>query len=433
MLISPLVKWILGGEERSNIAMLPIRKTGISKALVTLILAVAVFIFASANLTAQEKRRSPRKPIPNARFANGQPVLNIPFDFKNHQIVLSVSVDNSAPMKFMFDTGAGVTVLNKSMTGSLKLKKIDTVKVNGVVAGMLAGGVTLSVPGVTVRNQRVVVMALDEFPCEFRDVVGVIGYDFIKEFVVEIDYEARTLSLFDPSTYQYAARGDVFPLTITDTPRIHARVTLPGGKPIEGFFEIDTGSDSALAIHSSLVKRHNMLANSGTQLASTNTRVQGELKAVDVRLDNFQLGRSIIAAPIVSLLPDEETDNDGPIGNEILRRFKVTIDYSRQRMILEPNSHISDSFEMDMSGIMFESSGKDCRVFKVVGVTEKSPAEESGILIGDEIVAIDDKPANQFSSVQIERVLMNSGEQHSVTVRREGQERVFKITLRRSL
>jgi len=56
-------------------------------------------------------------------------------------------------------------------------------------------------------------------------------------------------------------------------------------------------------------------------------------------------------------LPDEEGDNDGPIGNEILRRFKVTIDYSRQRMMLEPNAHFSDPFENDMSGIAFESSG----------------------------------------------------------------------------
>jgi hypothetical protein len=38
-----------------------------------------------------------------------------------------------------------------------------------------------------------------------------------------------------------------------------------------------------------------------------------------------------VIAGIVSLLPEDEGkgDNDGPIGNEILRRSKVTIDYSR--------------------------------------------------------------------------------------------------------
>lgn len=416
------------------IGMLSNFKGEIPKRVFTLTLVLAVFILAFTNLAAQHKqRRGARKLSTNARFVNGQPVLNIPFDFEYRQIVLSVSVNNSAPMRFIFDTGAGATVINKNKAAGLKLKKIDTVKVNGVMAGILAGGVSLSVPGVTVRNQRVVVLPLDEFPCEFQDVVGVIGHDFIKEFVVEIDYEARTLSLFDPSTYQYSGRGDVVPLIITDTPKVRARLALPGGGPIEGFFEIDTGSDSALSINSALVNRYKMLANSGTQMASSNTRVQGELKAVDVRLDNFQLGRSIIAGPIVSLLPDEESDNDGPIGNQILSRFKVTIDYARQRMILEPNSHLSDPFESDMSGIMFESSGEGCRVFKVVGVTEKSPAEEVGIAVGDEIVAVDEKPASQFSSMQIEKMLMKSGEQHSVTLRRDGKDRVVCITLRRTL
>ncbi|MEK6335161.1 MAG: aspartyl protease family protein [Acidobacteriota bacterium] len=401
---------------------------------VTLALAGAAFLCGSTNLPAQQKQsRGARKPASNARFETGRPVLNIPFDFEYRQIVLKVSVNGSAPMKFGFDTGAGATILSQSKTAGLKLKKIDTVKVNGVVAGILAGGVTLSVPGVTVLNQRVVIIPLDGFPCEVLDLVGFIGYDFIKEFVVEIDYEARTLSLYDPSTYQYAGSGEVIPLTISETPKVQAGIILPGKDPIYGFFEIDTGSDSALSINSAMVKRHGLLAGSGTQMASSNTRVHGELKAVDVRLGGFQLGRSAIARPIVSLLPDEESDNDGPIGNEILRRFKVTIDYSRQRMMLEPNNHLSDPFETDMSGIEFESSGENCRVFKVVGVTEKSPAEETGVLIGDEIVAIDNKPANQFTSGQIEKMFMEAEQERSVTLRRDGKERIVKIMLRRPL
>ena len=123
---------------------------------VTLALAVAALLSLSANLAAQNKqRRGARKPIANARFTNGQPAVNIPFDFEYRQIVISASINHSAPMRFLFDTGAGATILNKSRTAGLKLKKIDTVKVNGVMAGILAGGVSLSVPGVTVRNQRV--------------------------------------------------------------------------------------------------------------------------------------------------------------------------------------------------------------------------------------------------------------------------------------
>ena len=76
-------------------------------------------------------------------------------------------------------------------------------------------------------------------------------------------------------------------------------------------------------------------------------------------------------------MPDEEGDNDGPIGNEILRRV------------------------------------------------------EAGIAIGDEIMAIDDKPANQFTSGQIEKLLMQDGTELSLTLRRAGKGRSVRIRLRR--
>ncbi len=126
-------------------------------------------------------------------------------------------------------------------------------------------------------------------------------------------------------------------------------------------------------------------------------------------------------------------DNDGPIGNEIMRRFKVTIDYSRRRMMLEPNSQLSQPFESDMSGIVIDAEGKDCRIFKVEDVTEKSPAADAGILNGDEIVAIDGKPANQFTSSRIEKLLMQDGTVRWLTLRRDGKIRLATIKLRRRI
>jgi hypothetical protein len=54
--------------------------------------------------------------------------------------------------------------------------------------------------------------------------------------------------------------------------------------------------------------------------------------------------------PLVSMAEKVEGDG-GLIGEEILRRFKVIFDFSHHRMILEPNSHLKDADEEDMSGI----------------------------------------------------------------------------------
>jgi aspartyl protease/PDZ domain-containing protein len=394
----------------------------------------AILLAASSIAISQEKP----KPA-NVQFAAGHSALSIPFDFEFNQIVVMVRVNDSAPMKFMFDTGAGASLLSARKAAGLNLKQVDSVKATGVggsVEGTLAKGVSLSVPGAKVTNQRLVLLPLD-FPfCEGKDIEGVIGYDFIKEFVVEIDYEARAISLYEPSSYRYSGRGDVIPLTITNTPRARALIALPGKPSIEGLFEIDTGSDGALSINSPFVNRHTLLGALSAQVADRERGLGGESKSVDGRLGNLQLGRFTIATPIVSFSLDTKgslaaEDNDGPLGNEVWRRFKLTIDYSRQRMILEPNSHVSDPFENDMSGISIDSEGKDCQVFKVGGIDEKSPAAEAGIVVGDEITAIDGKPANQFTSTQIEKLLMQDGAERSLTLRRDGKTRVVKLKLRR--
>ncbi len=365
--------------------------------------------------------------------------MNIPFEFEFNEIVLRVRVNNSAPLKFMFDTGAGISILSARKAAELGLKQADTVDATGVggkLKGTLTTGVALSVPGVKVLNQRLALLPLD-FPfCEAKDIDGIIGYDFIKEFVVEINYDTHMLSLFDPLSYRYTGRGDILPLIIKDTPRVHALIALPGKPPIEGLFEIDTGSDGALTINSPFVNRHQLLTVLSAQVANREGGLGGESSRIDARLGRLQLGRFTIAAPIVGFSTDAKgsmaaEDNDGPIGNEIMQRFKVTIDYSRRRLMLEPNSHLSDPFESDMSGIAFDSEGQGCRVFKVSEVTGKSPAAAAGILAGDEIIAIDGQPANQFTSTQIEKLLMRDGGEPSLTLRRDNKTRVAKIKLRR--
>jgi hypothetical protein len=427
---------MIKAQKRSGRKVLPSRFPVVAIAWLAILSAGANGAFAQQN-----QNNPARASSGNVAFVTGHSALNIPFEFEFNQIVLRVRVNDSAPLRFLFDTGAGASVLSARRAAALNLKQVDSVTATGVggdVEGSLAKGVSLAVPGVTVLNQRLVLLPID-FPfCEARDIEGIIGYDFIKEFVVEINYDTRRISFFDPSTYHYRARGEVLPLTIAGTPRVRMKIALPGEAPIEGLFEIDTGSDGVLTVNSPFVKRHELLKALGAQQSNKDQGLGGESQRVDTRLGYMQLGRFKIAAPIVGLSVDVKgamavEDNDGPIGNEILSRFKVTVDYSRQRMMLEPNSRLANPFESDMSGITIDAEGKDCRIFKVEGVTENSSAAQAGILAGDEIVAIDGKPANQITSARIEKLLMQDGAKRSLTLRRDGKVRVVTIKLRRRI
>lgn len=425
---------MINAQERSPLKVLTFRFSPL-----VIIWATVLFVGANSAFAQRKQNDSTGTSSSNVEFVTGQSALSIPFEFEFNQIVLRVRVNDSTPLRFMFDTGAGISILSARKAADLKLKQVDTVKATGVggsLEGSLANGVSLSVRGVTVRNQRLALLPLDVPFCEGRDIEGIIGYDFIREFVVEINYETRTLSLFGPAKYQYKGHGEVLPLIIKGTPRVHALIAVPGKPAIEGLFEIDTGSDGVLIINSPFVNRQKLVSALTAQVANIERGLGGESKRIDARLGYIQLGSFKINAPIVGLSIDTvgsmaAEDNDGPIGNEIMRRFKVTIDYSRQHMMLERNSHLPEPFESDMSGIVIDAEGKDCRTFKIEEVTEKSPAAQAGILKGDEIVAIDGKAANQFTSSRIEALLMQDGAMRSLTLRRDGKVRVVTIKLRR--
>jgi predicted metalloprotease with PDZ domain len=183
------------------------------------------------------------------------------------------------------------------------------------------------------------------------------------------------------------------------------------------------------------VKQHKLREILSSQIPDNGRGVGGKSERVAARLEALHLGRFTIPSFVAALSIDTEgaltvSDNDGPIGNEILSRFKITLDYSRRRMWLEPNSHLADGFANDMSGIEFEAGGDDCRAFKITGVAKKSPAAEAGIQPGDEIIAIDDRPAKQFTSEEIYKLLMVDGAEHSLALKRANQPLQVRIKLR---
>jgi predicted aspartyl protease len=412
------------------------------------IIALIVLIFAPLTLLPAHgqpaKRKSSagkaRKAASNVRFVSGRSALGIPLEMDGNTIFLRVRVNDSPPLKFIFDTGAGMTVINARLAASMKLKAHDKAKgtgIGGSLEGTFIKGISLGVPGVKVFNQPVAAFPFDAVPaCAAGDIDGIIGYEFIKEFVVEIDYAAKTLNLHDPQSYTYSSRGEIIPLTIERTPFVHATVALVGRAPVEGKFEIDTGSDGTLSINKPFVEKHKLLADAAQTSKGSNRGLGGESETISVRLKSLQLGSFVLQNPVVDLSLATEGSlasetNDGPIGNEILRRFKVIIDYSRQRMMLEPESSLADPFQTDTSGFAWVTEGEDCKTLKVESVAENSPASEAGLLPGDVIKAIDGRPVESFPSGELEGMFVQEDQEHLLSLERDKKPLQVRIKLRR--
>jgi hypothetical protein len=105
----------------------------------------------------------------------------------------------------------------------------------------------------------------------------------------------------------------------------------------------------------------------------------------------------------------------GLIGNDILRRFNVILNYAKGDIYLTPNSHFTDQFDYSYAGIeLYLIEG----VIIVGDVAKDSPAEAAGVKEGDEVIAVDKNFSQNLNQYKIALQVPNN--KIRLIIRREG-------------
>jgi predicted aspartyl protease len=377
------------------------------------------------------------------RIASGADSARVPFDLFGNNILVRIRINGSRYVWFVFDSGASVNVINERAAKSLGLTTTGTSTLDalgGTARGSFVEGVTISISGVEVSNQRVVSVPLDALS-EYsgRDVQGLIGNNFIQNFVVEIDYHNRTLTFHDPKTYNLSGAGDALELENRGgNPFVKAELSPDGRAKITDWFEIDTGSSGTFSVNRPFAEKQRLLELiPKTKMAegAGGAGVGGETKSIETRVASVTLGRYKLDKPVISISQDAEgygeSADAGFIGTDLLRRFTVTLDYRARRMLLRPNADFGEPFEVNMSGLELVTKADDFKVVKIKHVRAGSPAAQAGLREGDEVVAVDGRPASKYGLDMLAKMFRREGKEYGLTVRRGEQVLKVKIRLRR--
>lgn len=307
----------------------------------------------------------------DTHFNSGKSALAIPFELDaGSRIYLQVSVEGSKPLSFVLDTGASHTILSlrNAQAFELGIEPLETVT-GGIGAYppqvyVTSDNVTYSLSGVLISNQPLVVFSLDKAegclsetaengkePSDSlsrsakegtgKTIDGVLGRDFFANFVVEIDYPARLINLYEPQSYKYPGRGKSLRLEID--PQyifVRAKVKAAGRKPVAARLVVDTGSGTALSLNRQFAEANKLLPQSEKLTEGVECGVGGfsTERSWSGTLEAISLGRFDVINPITAFYQKTaERNYDGLLGNPALQNFKVIFDYSRRRMILEPS------------------------------------------------------------------------------------------------
>jgi hypothetical protein len=167
---------------------------------------------------------------------------------------------------FIFDTCDKLAIIDLERAKSLGLNLQGQVNVGGAGPGMLNGsyvvGSSFTIPGLAGFTQPVTLaLPLDILKPNFgHDIDGIIGSEFIKQFVLEVDYPARLIRLHDKQKFSYKGPGEMISIRLNSGghPIMQGEVMLQGRDPIKADFVIDLGSGGALALSRPFVEEQHL-------------------------------------------------------------------------------------------------------------------------------------------------------------------------------
>jgi hypothetical protein len=267
------------------------------------------------------------------RSIGNKPLAEISYRPVGKLIYLPVQVNGSGTLWFVFDSGAPNSIVDTAAAQTLHVKAISSGAIHGTGKGDIsaddAGEVQFTFGGLTTRVPHAKIVDLSKVPGPVK-LDGLLGAEFLEQYVVRIDPAAHTIAFYDPNTFTYRGKGKPLPLELTNS-RLYVHIGLAAkpGELVERRLRVDTGSEDSIdddTVRNSLATQKTTLGNG---LGTSYVDVSGVYDTVIIGPFVFHhVWGPAGAVPIV--------------GMEMMRRFTLTFDTKRGLLYLEPNSSLNE-------------------------------------------------------------------------------------------
>lgn len=422
-------------------------------------------------------------------FGQGKFVLQngekdkISFKLVNNLIVIPIEV-NGVPLSFLLDTGVSKAIIFNfvNLSSDLKINKTEQIFLRGLgegdsVEALKSKDNIFKIGDAVSIGQDVFAIfdpSLNFTPQLGIPIHGIIGYDLLKDFVVEINYSKKQIVLYDPEFYKPKScrKCETFDLDFSSKkPFIDGSVKVIGNEqyvPVK--LLIDSGGSDALWLFNDEEKNINVPDKFFKDFLGRG--LSGSVYGKRSKINKFSIG-SFLLENVNTAFPDSSSisfakkfkERNGSLGGEILKRFNVIFDYSNKKISLRKNSNFKEPFNYNKSGISLEHSGmrvvktsnKTAKMpygttnnsaggniinfseshkyalapsFAIVELRKDSPAERAGLKLDDIILSVNNKDVHLYSIQEVTQLFYGpNGKRIKLIVDRNGVQMKFSFQL----
>ncbi|HWK58824.1 MAG TPA: aspartyl protease family protein [Parapedobacter sp.] len=362
-----------------------------------------------------------------------QELTTLPFSLAAESVILvkGILVGTPDTLNFILDTGSSGISLDSTTASSLGFVPEESdINIRGI-AGVRKAKFLYA------KQLKLNDLIVDSLNFHINDyeflsyvygarIDGVIGYSLLSRYILKIDYDDQEMTICSQGTIKYPRGGHLLRPFIRTLP-VHS-AQLKDHRRIRSRFLFDIGAGLSLVLSKEFETDSSVMRKKRKRFPIEAHGVGGKLGMEMTLVKDFRLGPYRFRNVPTMIFEDEFNVTSYPylgglIGNQILKRFNLIINYQRREIHLKPNSLYREPFEYSYSGMeLYYVDGN----IVVGSIIKASPAAIAGIEKGDIVIAVDNNANQNFT--QYKKALTSAKKRVRLIIRRD--EKLMEIEVK---
>lgn len=336
-------------------------------------------------------------------------------------------------LNFILDTGSGGISLDSTTVEYFKItptpSDMTILGIAGVRKVSFIYNQRLRLPGLTVDSLNFHINNYDILTQVYGEKIdGIVGFSVLSRYIFKIDYDSSMISIFSNGRIKYPRGGWLYEPILRTLPVQTARIR--DAVSADSRFLFDIGAGLCLMLNKDFIEDSNFLDKKRVLYAKEAEGVGGKIDMQLTVIKEIKLGPYKFKN--IPAFVFDDTFNitsypylSGIIGNDILRRFNLILNYAKREFYFKPNTHFQQPFDYAYSGVeLYYVDGEI-----ILGdVASKSPAEEAGLKEGDVLIGINNLLNQNIQAYKT--ALQAAGEKIRMIINRDGQLMEFNFRIK---